>query len=200
MIYEIFQIILFGVVLIALINKVYKAIKLKRYVKEIERKKNYTPKPKIQTAEEIQKEREELEIVIKLNFEKYYENILGDKDFINKNAKSLEDYIINPDLNEWDLHKLAQLNGIKLELAAGWYPLVIQLMQELKEKGWNKVVGSIKEKYGELRFYADIDEEELLDKYTELSTNICEVCGEEGTLKAANGWFKTLCEKHRQEN
>ena len=53
-------------------------------------------------------------------------------------------------------------------------------MRELDKEGWNRKVGSIKEKFGELRFYASTENEALLDKYTELSRTICEFCGEPG--------------------
>lgn len=179
-----------------LVNSANKRAELRDY----ERRKNKIVPQKIKTKEEREAEHQELLRQIKINFDNYYENLLKDKDFINKTTASLEEYMINPELNQWDLHKLAQLNSIKLEMGAGWYNLVIELMLELDKTGWNRKVASIKEKYGELRFYADSDEDDLLDEYTERSKTICEICGKDGELDTYGGWFQTLCMEHSEES
>ncbi len=74
-------------------------------------------------------------------------------DFINKSCTRLEDFIINEKINAFDLRKLANLNGIDLQISEGWYPLTLELIRELHENGWDKKVSCIKEKYAELRFY-----------------------------------------------
>jgi hypothetical protein len=193
MIHGIFQLILLLAFVIAIIVKIVKGVNGRKKWRDYEKRKNRVVPQKIKTKEEREADHQELLKQIETQFNNYYENLLKDKDFINKATISLEDYIINPGLNEWDLHKLAQLNNIKLEMGSGWYDLTIELMVELDKTNWNRKVGSIKEKYGELRFYADSDEEDLLDEYTERSKTICEICGKEGELDVYGGWYQTLC-------
>lgn len=40
--------------------------------------------------------------------------------FINKGCRSLDDFIINEEINALDLQKLAWLNGISLQIRSGW--------------------------------------------------------------------------------
>ncbi len=147
-----------------------------------------------------QKERERLRKVA-------YETYFDDKEFINKNTTRLEDFIINDRMNQYDLEKLARLNGIQLEILGGWTDLVLALMVELSENGWKGKVASIKEKYAELRFYAifpkefnnpehDAIYEEIMENYKLKSLETCEVCGEHGGMVYSGGWQQTLCEKH----
>ncbi|MGB0424386.1 MAG: hypothetical protein ACPGED_08685 [Flavobacteriales bacterium] len=130
------------------------------------------------------------------HFSSYYEQIFKDQQFINKETNSLDGFIINTELNHYDLHKLAQLNGIKIEMHSGWNDLALELMRELDQKGWNRKVSSIKEKFGELRFYADSNEETLLDEFTDRSKSICEICGAPGEWHSTNTWDFTRCEEH----
>ncbi len=160
-----------------------------------------TPKPspsKKITKEEMEEQAAQNRVQIKINFEKYYQNLLKDKEFVNKNTSSLDNFIINDALNQFDLHKLAYLNGIKLQINTGWYDLVIELLRELDELGWDRRVDCIKEKFGELRFYSDTPHQDLIDAYTEKSKEICEVCGKPGELRIAVWWI-TLCGEHAEE-
>ena len=125
--------------------------------------------------------------------------MLNGKDFINKSTKTLSEFKINDKLNEFDLYKLAQLNEIKIEMRKGWMNLVIDLVIELDQDGWNRKVSSIKEKYGELRFYATTLNESILEKYTEKSKTICEVCGNPGQLLDQKGWYSTRCKDHNDQ-
>ncbi len=124
--------------------------------------------------------------------------------FININCTRLEDFIINDQINAFDLMKLARLNGIDLQISEGWYPLTLELIRELHENGWDKKVSCIKEKYAELRFYtADAYGSELhtiIEKYTEKSQSICETCGARGETRSDSGWEYVACRKHYLEN
>lgn len=57
-------------------------------------------------------------------------------------------------------------------------------------------IEQIKEKYGELRFYAASDIPEvntLINEYEELSATVCEDCGRAGSPHSKNGYLLTLC-------
>ncbi len=166
-----------------------------KYLKESKIRKQINTKPVYSrpSVEVEMMQRKELERLIREEFNNYFNLLFTNKDFINKNTTSLDQFIINEEINEYDLHKLAQLNGIKVEMGAGWTNLVLRLIMELNEKGWNRKVSSIKEKFGELRFYASTDCDDIIDKYTEESKTICEICGQPGffTLNI------TRCDEHR---
>lgn len=199
MVHEIFQVVLLMALIVAIIVQVIKGMNKRIELREHERRKNrVVPSPK-KTKEQREVEHQELLKKIKIDFDNYYRDLLKDKEFINKDTTSLKDYIINKEINEWDLHKLAELNNIKLEMHSGWNNLVLELINELDKTGWNRKASSIKEKFGELRFYADSDEEDLLDEYTERSKTICEICGKAGDLGIYGGWYQTLCPEHDKE-
>jgi hypothetical protein len=115
--------------------------------------------------------------------------------FINKGCRSLDDFIINEEINAFDLKKLAWLNGISLQIRSGWYELLKKLLIELKQAGWDKRVSCIKEKYAELRFHTD-GFDEIINRYTEDSKTVCETCGERGKIRNPNGWDYGACRKH----
>lgn len=131
-------------------------------------------------------------------------DIYENADFINKNCTNLEDFIINDQINEFDLMKLADLNGIQLQIQSGWYAVVIELLKELHANGWNKKVSCIKEKYAGLRFHTDCEYESLLynitEKYEHKATNTCETCGEPGQTRYNTNWDYAACRKHYLEN
>ena len=99
--------------------------------------------------------------------------------------------------------------GFPCECDDGWYDLITNLCQDLtdfyKSKGADTTdirLLQVKEKFGGLRFYVGNVIQgtfELVDKYERESYNICEVCGEVGTLSIKNGWYRTLCGAHRDE-
>lgn len=91
------------------------------------------------------------------------------------------------------------LDSYYFEVNKGWYPLIKELIEELIKLGWNKKVTQVKEKFGGLRFYISGGTEEIYNKiseYEKKSYHICEVCGEEGSLRNDRRWLTTLCDKH----
>lgn len=88
------------------------------------------------------------------------------------------------------------------EIGKGWYPLVQELVEDLKKLGWDGTILQIKEKFGGLRFYIGSGSEEIWNRIEEAekkSYTICEVCGESGEVRS-EGWIRTLCDKHKYEN
>ena len=134
------------------------------------------------------------------------DNLYKNANFINKNCTSLEDFIINDEINEFDLRKLTDLNQIQLQISEAWYPLTLQLIKELNENGWEKKVSCIKEKYAELKFYLPDDYKnsdkiyEIIQKYEKKSKYICETCGARGEIRHNSGWDYVACRKHYLEN
>lgn len=85
----------------------------------------------------------------------------------------------------------------------GWWPLVGQLIDKLKESGWDGKVEQIKEKFGGLRFYVNQPTKEILGlirEYEQKSFTTCELCGKEGELLRKCCYVRTLCQKHIAEH
>ena len=147
-------------------------------------------------AQHLSEEERELKAMTKEQLEERYS--LHNKEFVNKNCTRLEDFIINDQINAYDISKLAELNGIETEFNGGWNHLVIAMMQELDAQGWDRKVSSMKEKWGELRFYVDNKFYGIEEKYQQLSLKVCESCGEPGELRT-DGWYYVACRKHYNE-
>ena len=87
----------------------------------------------------------------------------------------------------------------------GWTPLIIELLDKLQaivdaepERYKDFEITEIKEKYGGLRVYTSIyteQIEDLIDSYAYRAEETCEVCGEPGSLREHNHWWKTVCGK-----
>lgn len=87
-------------------------------------------------------------------------------------------------------------------VGAGWLPLLREACMKIESLALNlpeeerPVVGQIKEKFGELRFYVDCGTDEIHRIAAEAerqSRRFCEQCGCLGELR--NGrWLKTLCD------
>jgi hypothetical protein len=88
--------------------------------------------------------------------------------------------------------------------STGWNDLIGKMLSELIAAGWNMehdVFG--KEKFGELRCYMYSEHEglntalkKITDKYSELSRETCEICGNEGKMRTVGSWQTTLCLNH----
>ena len=60
----------------------------------------------------------------------------------------------------------------------GWFPILRNLVTELRASGWDGKIGQIKEKFGSLRFYPDSPaDDDVIVKYEALSRKTCEYCG-----------------------
>ena len=124
---------------------------------------------------------------------KYYESIYGDADFVNRGTTKLEDFVINDQINGYDLYKLAELNGSRVEFSDGWKNLVLDLFRELDAVGWNRRVTMMKEKWGGLQFAfrRNLDKKlanekklfEIVEKYERKSLETCHLCGKPGKLR-----------------
>ena len=93
------------------------------------------------------------------------------------------------------------------EISSGWMGLVQPILNEIKH--WNETnpdkpqikIFQIKEKFGELRFYADncpdyIDD--MISKAERESHKICERCGSATNVTTKGpGWITTLCDDCR---
>ena len=83
-------------------------------------------------------------------------------------------------------------------VGAGWHRLVVKLIEDLFDAGWDGEVFDIKEKFGSLRFYiGPIDGvqpfDPLIRAAEEESAKTCEICGKPGTPREKGGWIKTKC-------
>lgn len=90
----------------------------------------------------------------------------------------------------------------------GWFKLLLDLSLELSRFKYLKIT-QLKEKFGSLRVYfTNVDYEanssklieQIISKYENISTDICEVCGNPGKLINNHGWYKTVCEEHNKKN
>ena len=89
---------------------------------------------------------------------------------------------------------------IFFECGSGWYELLNELAKKItdhcKDKGIEIHASQVKEKYGGLRFYVDSATDEiydLIDQAEKKSFDICEICGELGTLRTDNKWCSVRC-------
>jgi len=125
-----------------------------------------------------------------------YKEMYEGKDFLNKDTSTLEMFIINEQISSLDLYKLADLNDIQLQIHSGWHQLLIELLIELDQLGWNRKISCIKEKYASLRFYTDHRFSDVVDRYERRSKQVCETCGEHGEIRSRTGWDYVACWPH----
>ena len=122
--------------------------------------------------------------------------------YINYDCTNLSDFIINEEINEFDLKKLARLNQIPLDIPEAWYLLVVSLIKELDRYGWDKKVSCIKEKYAGLRFYIKDGQgrklRRIINHYQRKSEHVCMTCGARGEVKQKLGWFYVACQEHSE--
>lgn len=90
--------------------------------------------------------------------------------------------------------------GLGIECGDGWFDLIYNLSEKLENLHQDLKVVQIKEKFGTLRYYLEVDTEEsikLIQEAENSSGNICEICGKSGTL-IGKGWAKARCEEHKE--
>jgi hypothetical protein len=97
--------------------------------------------------------------------------------------------------------------GFYFECGDGWFTLLWHLSEQLKEliaqlpqaEQAAYYAQQVKAKFGELRFYLSEYTEDMFqatEAALEESKQICEICGEPGTLLLDGGWLTTLCPTH----
>lgn len=95
-----------------------------------------------------------------------------------------------------------------IAVGEGWYKLVLQCHNELKELDPDYDIYQIKEKFGQLRYYfttnkgEDIFEKmnKIALKYENQSCETCDICGKKGKRVINNGRIMTRCEEHANDN
>jgi hypothetical protein len=99
--------------------------------------------------------------------------------------------------------------GRWIRCGRGWYPLLVELDEQLSALFPNYELDQVKEKYGGLRYYWEPGEEisddlerrvklaeQLVDTAEGRAALTCEICGEAGRLHRTptrSPWYKTLC-------
>lgn len=85
----------------------------------------------------------------------------------------------------------------------GWYTHIYNMLGQIEDYYKQNAVDinsikilEIKEKFGELRVYADCSIEgaySIIKEYELAAAGICEICGQPGKLDREKGWAKTIC-------
>ncbi len=91
-----------------------------------------------------------------------------------------------------------------IEVGNGWYNIVYDLCSKINNKLSDDekekfIVTQVKEKFGGLRFYTNLvnDEvEKLIIEAEEKSFKTCEKCGKVGKKRLDLGWVKCYCTYH----
>ena len=90
-----------------------------------------------------------------------------------------------------------------IECEDGWFSLIeiyLRLCSTYSKRSKKGIkIRQIKEKFGRLRVYANINDDYILgmgDATELLSESVCEYCGEKGELRTNRRWVKTLCDSH----
>jgi hypothetical protein len=99
------------------------------------------------------------------------------------------------------------VNGRKpyVDCQQGWYSIISELDYDIRKLYPDYRIGQIKEKFGRLRFYFELTNNQdantlalvqmRVSEAEEESSKTCECCGESGTLCRRRGWLKTLCQE-----
>lgn len=89
------------------------------------------------------------------------------------------------------------------DVPVGWKKLFLDMCDEILSAIKNTdtyhhlMFSQVKEKFGELRVYADNSNDEvnkIIDKYTDISLKTCICCGEPAT-RMSRGWISPFCDK-----
>ncbi len=83
----------------------------------------------------------------------------------------------------------------------GWYPLIEKTLDKIQDivdrDKLDLQITEVKEKYGGLRIYTDMDTDEIFKitlQAEQESYKICEICGKPGELRYLHGWYMTRCD------
>ena len=100
------------------------------------------------------------------------------------------------------------LMAFGFECDAGWYPMIIELMDKIQDfvdnnPEYNDLrVMQVKEKFAGLRVYMNYylqEIDDLIDEYESRSYKTCEICGADGKERENRHWYKVLCDKDYEE-
>lgn len=182
------QIIIFIVIAFSIYNRISNAISSWNSKKLP--KKEFKP---VLKDSYVPPDAEELKRTAKENFNDFYKELFSGKRFENKYTRRLENFVVTKDLNQYDIHKLAQLNNIKVEFDYGWNELVIELINELHKKGWNKQAYGMSQDHGVLYFEVDDKWKKITEKYIDKAAKICERCGKPKTSEGFDQWNEAWC-------
>lgn len=90
------------------------------------------------------------------------------------------------------------------ECGDGWYEIIDGLCETITQQDISLRVVQAKEKFGGLRFYyqeVEVEDEQQANllhgavKMAEsMSFRTCEMCGDTGSLRDDEGWYKTRCD------
>ena len=107
------------------------------------------------------------------------------------------------------LKSLPLFKDVLFEFRDGWYELIYDLGRKITDYCTDNNIElpkilQIKEKFGSLRFYYVDNTEDLYIRdwvrdAEKMSEELCEVCGEHGSLLVSNGMWYTACENHVRE-
>jgi hypothetical protein len=96
---------------------------------------------------------------------------------------------------------LVTRHGLPASCGPGWWPIIERLCEklELMAKDCESLYFTdIKEKWGLLRVSIGAGPEaayDAIDEAEDESGGVCEDCGDPGTTKAVNGWYRTTCKE-----
>ena len=103
---------------------------------------------------------------------------------------------------EWAIDFNKELEEAKANEFQGWADWRAKEPREVPEEIAPVVAIQVKEKYGTLRFYysgGDDFVEGAVWLAEMMSAVTCEECGAPASLERDQGYFQTLCDKHREE-
>ena len=110
---------------------------------------------------------------------------------------------------EYHLSAQDSCMGRGFECGNGWYGIIDKCCEGIKrivdKKGITVVFAQVKEKFGQLRIYVEMEGAKdgdkkdvlgLIDSCSKESTHVCETCGvfsKDSLLKDRNGWVCSVC-------
>lgn len=87
----------------------------------------------------------------------------------------------------------------------GWFDLIKDLCEKITAEGISITVMQVKEKFGGLRFYFDMNAGTTQEQYTRVNELVveaeaksevtCEDCGQPGKIRSGS-WIRCLCDEH----